>query len=168
MCAVERIDVSTIRQRRPSTRLHGAAHLQREGVEPDLPFGGLETVLEREPPQRAVGADVIEAVIVDADMGEMRGHPSEGPLASKVEELAVVGGVELQQRGPVLEAFRPLGPAAGGVAAVDREHGRAAAGGPGALDRGDLGCGQLEEPVDLAEELLWVAVAVDADHGVRQ
>ena len=79
-----------------------------------------------QPPEIAVRADVVEAVVVDADVRQMRGHHGDGPLAAELQIPLVVRGVELQQHRAVLKALRPLGPAAGRVAAVDREHRRRA------------------------------------------
>jgi hypothetical protein len=100
------------------------------------PFAG-------EAPQRAVGADVVEAVIVNAGMREVRRHSLERARLSELEELALAGRIELQQRGAVDKSFRPLRPAARGVAAVDRED-RRAEDGPRSIERADLRCRELE------------------------
>src|SRR5580765_8080058 len=99
MRAVERVDVAALGQPRPAARLYGTADLQRQFIEVHFPRRGVETPGARQPPQRAVGTDVVEPVIVDSDMGEVRRHPLERARSAQLEERAVTGGVELQQRG---------------------------------------------------------------------
>ena len=60
------------------------------------------------------------------------------PRPSQVEELALAGGVELQQRGPELKALRPFRPSSRLVAALDGENRRALLGPPCVLDRLNL------------------------------
>src|SRR5258706_6921869 len=110
MRAVERVDEAAVRQRRPPARLHGAADLQRELVEAPLPLADLDARLAGEAPEVAVRAHVVEAVIVHADVREMRRHPLDGARATQLEKARVAGRIELQQRGAELEALRPLGP----------------------------------------------------------
>ena len=88
MGAVERVDVAAGRDARPAPRLDGAADLQRELVEAPLPVGRVVAAFAGEAPQRAVRADVVEAVIVDADVGQVRRHPLDGARAAELEELA--------------------------------------------------------------------------------
>ena len=59
---------------RPSPCLDRAADAQRELVEPDLPLAGVETAFAREAPQGPVRADVVEPVVVDAHVREVRRH----------------------------------------------------------------------------------------------
>ena len=94
------------------------AHLERELVEVPLPRLVGDAALVHQPPQVAVGADVVEAVVVDADVRQVRGHHGDGPLAAEPQEALVAGRVELQQGRAELEALRPLGPALGRVAAL--------------------------------------------------
>ena len=77
--AVERVDEAAGRQPRPAPRLDGAADFQRELVEAPLPVARLDAPLARQPPEIAVGADVVEAVVVDADVGEVRRHALDRP-----------------------------------------------------------------------------------------
>src|SRR5688500_12767467 len=80
-----------------------------------------EPAFVHEAEKAAVGADVVEAVVVDAGMGDVRRHQLDGAAAARVERGGVAGGVELQNGGAELETLRPLRPAARGVAAVDGE-----------------------------------------------
>ena len=77
MRAVERADEAAARNARPPARLHGTADFQRQLVEVLFPVARVDPPLAREAPQVAVRADVVEAVIVDARVGEVRGHPFE-------------------------------------------------------------------------------------------
>ena len=83
------MDETAVGQPGPSPGLHGAAHLQRELVEVALPVAGLESAFGREPPEIAVGADVVEPVVVDADMRQMRRHPFERSRCVRVPGIAV-------------------------------------------------------------------------------
>ena len=158
------MDEPAVRDRRPARGLHRAADLQRQLVEAALPVRRLEPALAREAPQRAVGADVVEPVVVHAGVRQVRRHPLERALASEVEEGTSPGRVELQQRGAELEALRPLGPAAGAIPTVHREHGRAVFGRP-PLRQSRGSCGrQLEHPVDFRHQVAHGAALVDGDH----
>src|SRR6185369_18067878 len=97
------MDEAAARNWRPAARLDRAAHLQGEGVEALLPVAGLDPTFAGQAPQRAVGADVVEPVIVDADVREVRRHPIQRPGAAEIEEFALAGRVELQQRRAELE-----------------------------------------------------------------
>ena len=79
----------------------------------DAPFG-------HQAKQVAVGADIVEAVVVNAGVGEVRRHERDGSIAADFEELALAGGVELENGRAELEALRPLGPAAAGVLPAQR------------------------------------------------
>ena len=135
-------------QARPAPRLHRAADLQRQLVEARLPRARLDPPFAREPPQVAVGADVVEPVVVHPHVGQVRRHPFQRARAAEVEELLVAGRVELEQRGAELEPLRPLGPAARLVAPFDGEDGRAVLRAPGVFDREDLAGGDVEERAD--------------------
>jgi hypothetical protein len=145
----ERVDEAAAGpERRPAPRLDRAAHLQGELVEPDLPLRRLEALLAREAPQVAVGADVVEAVVVHAHVGEVRRHPRQRPIAADVEELFGAGRVVLQQRRAELEPLGPLGPAARAIAPVDGEDRRAVVRLPRIFDRKNLARRDVEEALD--------------------
>ena len=69
-------------------RLHGAADFQRQLVEAHFPVGWPRCALRAPAATGAVGADVVEAVIVDADVGQMRRHALERARSAEIEELA--------------------------------------------------------------------------------
>src|SRR5262249_50733596 len=118
----------------------------------------------RQPPERAVGADVVEPVIVDAGVRDVRRHAPDRSRASQREELTLAGGVELQQRRAELESLRPLGPAARPAAALDADPRRAVRRIPAVLDRSKLRRRQLEHPIDRRQQILRAALAATGDH----
>ena len=120
--AVERVDVAgAVLDALPAGGLHGAADLERQLR--DVAPGLLDAALAHEPQQGAVGADVVEAVVVHADVADVRGHEPLGLPPAEVQEAPLAGGVELQQGRADLEALGPLRPAPGRVPPVDGEHG---------------------------------------------
>ena len=160
--AVERVDVAAVGQRRPPLRLHRAADLERELVEAQLPGRRVDPALACQPPQPAVGADVVETVVVDADVRQVRRHPLDGARPAQLQEFGVAGGVELQDGRAELKSLGPFGPAARLVAALDREHGRAGVGRPGCFERADLARRQLEHAIDLGQQVAGGEMAVYA------
>jgi hypothetical protein len=164
MRAVERVDEAAAGDFRPARHLDRTADFQRQLIEGDLPFRRVEAPFAREPPQVPVGADVVEAVVVDAGVGQVAAHALDRPRAAELEKVAVAGGVELQQRRAEGEALRPLRPAARTISAADREHRRAIGRIPGSLDRSDLLRRQLEQVIDRAQEILGPALPTEPDH----
>src|SRR5262249_51676581 len=136
--AVKRVNEPAVADRRPPPRLHGAADLQRELIEVKLPLAREYASLAREPPEIAVGADDVEAVIVDAHVGEVRRHAIARARASQLQEFAIPRSVELQHRRAELKALGPLGPPTCLIATLDGEYGRTAPGLPGLFDRPDF------------------------------
>jgi hypothetical protein len=147
----------------PAGGLHSAADLEGEFVK--ILFARVvgNTAFAEESEEVAVGGDIVEAVVVDADVRDMRGHALDGVAASEFEELIVAGGVELQDGGAELEALGPLGPAAGGVAAGDGEDGRAVGRVPRGIEAEDLLGGELEQAFKGTGELSGSEVGV-GDH----
>ena len=90
-----------------------------------LPIVGGEPAFAEESSQIAVGADIVEAVIVDPDVGDVGGHSAEGGVAADLEHGFISGGIVLEDGRAVDESFGPLGPTAGGVFALDGEDGGA-------------------------------------------
>ena len=70
----------------------------------------------------AVGAHVVEAVIVHTGVGHVRRHALDGVSPSDFEESAVTGRVELKDHRAKLKALRPLGPTLGSVPTVSRKN----------------------------------------------
>ena len=139
---------AAVRQRRPAPRLDGAAHLQRQLVEAQLPLARGDPSFAREPPQVAVGADVVEAMVVDAHVREVRRHAFHGARAPQLEEGLVAGRVELEQRRPELEALGPFGPPARLIAPLHGEHRCAMLGPPGLFDGSNLSGREREQTLD--------------------
>ena len=85
--AVERVDeAAAVGGPRPAPGLHRAARLEGELAQVALAALGLVAALEGEAPQRAPRADVVEAVVVHADVRDVRGHARVGALATELEE----------------------------------------------------------------------------------
>ena len=135
---VEGIDVTAARDLGPPPGLDRAAELQRQFVEVAFPGVFRDPAFAHQPQQVAVGADVVEAVIVDAHVAHVRGHLLDRVAAADLQELGLVRGVELQHGRTVLEALRPFRPAAGRIFPGHRENGRAGGRIVAGLDRQDL------------------------------
>jgi hypothetical protein len=164
--SVEGVDVAELGgEGGPAGGLDGAAGLEGEFVE--IFFPGIEgdKAGGHETQEVAVGADVVEAVVVDADVGDVGGHEVDGVAAGDVEEGFVAGEFELVGGGAELEALGPFGPAAGGVGALDGEDGGAEGGIPAVLEAVDFGAGEGGELVDGGEEGGGREVGLDVDHG---
>ena len=75
----------------------------------------------------AVGGDVVEAVVVNAGVGEVLGHVGDDVPLGHREQILIAGQLEAEQGVAVLKALCPLGPAARGVPAGNGKDGRAVA-----------------------------------------
>ena len=128
----------------PAGGLYGAAGFEREIVEVGLPIVGGEPAFTEEAAEVSVGADIVEAVIVDPDVGDVGGHAAKRSLAADLEHRFVASGVVLEDGGAVDETFGPLGPAPGGVFAFDREDRGAVRLLPAFLEGEDFGSGGLK------------------------
>ena len=106
----------------PAPGLDGSGAFQRQGVEIPFPGVGGDFPLVHQPGEVAVGADVVEAVVMDAEVGEVRGHVVDDVAPGPVQAFGVAGGVELEQPPSEEEALGPFRPAPGAVLALDREH----------------------------------------------
>ncbi len=78
----------------PSRGLDGAGDFECEFVEVLFPGVVWDFIFEEETAERTVGGDIVEAVIVDAGVGEVGGHTVERGFATDFEEGLVVGCVE--------------------------------------------------------------------------
>ena len=105
----------------PAGGLAGSAGLQREVVEMRFPFVGWEASFLKQTAKISIGADVVEPMVMDTNVGDVRCHEAKGSFATDTKHLLVARSVELKDCGPVLEALRPLGPSTGGVFAFDGE-----------------------------------------------
>ena len=146
--------------------LHRARDLQRDlGVVQFALIAG-DPALEDQAAEVAVGGDVVEPVVVHADVGDVRRHVAEGLRAAELQHRLVAGGVEVKECHPELEALRPLRPAPRGVAPLPGEDGRAPRRIPGGVDRADLGPCELEHAGGLLLQLLRRQAGFDL-HGLE-
>ena len=136
----------------PAVSLDGAAGFEGQTVIGKFPVVVGDFFFEHEAAEIAVGGDDVEAVIVNAEMGEMRGHLIGDGAAGEVEEATIAGGVEDEQCGAELEAVGPMGPGAGGVLSGGGEAARALAS-RGGGEIHDLAHGQGHEAVDGGEQI---------------
>jgi hypothetical protein len=143
--SVERADVSEFGgQLGPAGGLDGATSFESEIVEVGLPFVGEESAFVEKAAQVSVGADIVKAVIVNPDMGDVCGHAAECSLATDLEHRSVAGGVVLEDGGAVDEPFGPLGPTSRGIFAFNGEDGGAVRILPAFLEGEDFRGGGLE------------------------
>ncbi len=166
---VERINVAEVgRELRPTRGLHGAGGLERQFVEIFLPWVVGDDAGGHEAQQIAVGADVVEPVVVHPDVGQVRRHEVDGVAPADVEEGRVACHFILINRPAELEALRPFGPAARGVFALDGEDRRALLGIPAFLKPVDFLAGKREEPLDRREEMCRREFVIDVDHNGKE
>ena len=104
--------------------MDGTAGFDGQVVEVRFPCIGGESAFQQKAAKIAVGADIVEAVVMDPDMGHVGGHAAEGSLAPDLEHVFISGGVVLEDGGTIDKAFGPFGPATGGVFSCDGEDGR--------------------------------------------
>jgi hypothetical protein len=167
--SVEGVDVAGAGgELRPARGLDGAGGLEGEDVEVLFPLVVGDEFFAHEAEEIAVGADVVEAVVVDADVGDVGRHEVDGVAAADVEEGFVAGDFELVERAAELEALGPFGPAARGVFALDGEDGRAPGGVPPFLEAKNLFAGEFEELVNRRLEGGGREGVVDLDHGKKR
>ncbi len=168
--AVEAVDeAGAVRELRPARRLHRAADLEREFVKVLLPVVLRDAALAHQAQQVAVGRDVVEPVVVHADVRDMRRHVPPRALAPDVEEPLVTRGIELKNCRAKLKALRPLRPATRGVFALHREDRRAVLGLPRLLDDEDFLRRKPEKAGDFREELLRGELGIDLyRHGEKR
>src|SRR5471030_103534 len=85
---VEGVNISAaIRTWRPARGLHGARDLQRQLVKAPLPSIFGNAPFGHEPQQIAVGADVVETVVVHSDMADVRRHERNRALTADLQKL---------------------------------------------------------------------------------
>jgi hypothetical protein len=114
--------------------------------------------------QVAIGAHVVEPVVVHADVRDVGCHQLERSLATDAEHLLVAGRVELQDGCAELETLRPFGPSAGSVTAFDGENRGAIGVFPARLQGGDFRRGILENALRVLGQRLRGERGVGFDH----
>src|ERR1700733_6776415 len=125
MRAVERVDESVILDSCPAMRLHRTAQLKSKFVEVALPDILRNPPFAHQPPEIAVSAEVIEAVIVNPEMAHMGRHEPHRIGSSPFEEIPFPGGIELQNLRAVLKTLGPFCPHPARILALHRKHRRA-------------------------------------------
>ena len=103
-------------------------------------------------------------MIVPPHVREVRRHAVDRARAPQLEERAVAGRVELQQRRSELEPLRPLRPPARAIAPFGRKDRRAVFGPPSRFERLDLRGGQRERAIDAGQQVPRRSPPVDPDH----
>src|SRR3989304_3016615 len=161
MGAVERVDVTAALVRpRPSRRLHGAGHLQRELAEVNAVSRLVRPALPRKPPQVAIGRHVAKPVVVYADVADVTCHVLDRIRAAKIEESLITRRVELQNLAPELKPLRPFRPTLGRVHTLPGEHRRTFLGVPRPVQTADFPRRQPAIPVQGGSEIAWCQCCV--------
>ena len=124
MRPVERVDITAAGYASPPSRLHGSADFQGKLVEMPLPPVLIDPPFVHQTQQIAVGAHVVESVIMHTHVADVRGHRADGSLASVLEHLRITVGVILDNRRTELKPLCPLGPAASRVLSLYRKNRR--------------------------------------------
>ena len=125
--AVEAVNESPTLTLGPTGGLNGAAGLDGEFVEILLPFVFGETALEHQAAEVSIGRKVVETMVVDTDVRDMRGHAANGVVATAREAFLIARGIKMEDRYAVAEALGPFGPAARRVFSGNGEDGRSLA-----------------------------------------
>lgn len=166
--AVERADVAELGgELGPAGGLDGAAGFEGEIVEVGFPIVGGEATFAEESAQIAVGADIVEAVIVNPDVGDVDGHSAEGGVAADLEHGFISGGIVLKDGRAVDKAFGPLGPTAGGVFSLDGEDGGAVRLFPAFLEGEDFWSGGLKDLFGGSFETFCCERGIALDHKIK-
>jgi len=119
----------------PARSLGAGAGLDGEIVEMHFPGIVGDALFAHQAAQVAIGREIMEAVIMHADMGDVRGHIGDRVFAPKFQQGTIPGAVKSQNRAAILETLGPFGPTAAGIAAIDGEHRRTLARIPAAFDQ---------------------------------
>ena len=127
MRAIEAVDIpQPVECIRPPRRLHRAAGFDRHLIKRKFPRIVRDASFAHQAAEIAVGREVIEAMIVHADVRHMRGHQLARALAAEFEQTSIVGHIERENRTAILKTLRPLGPTLARVLSLDRKDRRAA------------------------------------------
>ena len=125
MRPVERVNKAPRFDARPAARLHGSRYFQGQFIEVFLPFVKGDFTFIHQTQEIAVGADVVETVVVYADVADVGGHFSEGLLFGPFQNGLVACGFKLQNGRAKLKTLGPFCPASGGVLPGNGKNGRA-------------------------------------------
>ena len=165
MGSVERINVPEFRsQLRPARSLYGAACLQRKIVKVSFPLIGRKAALLKQTPEVSISADVVEPMVMHADVRKMRGHQAKRPIAADAEHFLITGGIILENRRTILESLGPLGPSPRGIFSLDGKDGRSVGILPAFFQGGYLGCGGFKNLVRRRFECGGRERGINRDH----
>ena len=117
--------------------------------------------------QVSVGADIVKAVIVHPDVGDVGGHAAKCSLSTDLEHRFIASGVVLEDGRAVDETFGPLGPAPGGVFTFNGENRSAVRLLPTFLEGEDFRGGGLENFFGGCFEAFRGEGGVVFDHKIR-
>ena len=120
-----------------------------------LPFACVDAAVENEAPQVAVCGDIVEAVIVDSDVGQVAVHIGDDVLPGNLEEGGLRGQIKTEQRIAVLKSLGPLRPTARRVLAVDGKDGGPIGALPAPLKTLSFIYGQGQSTIDRWNQVLW-------------
>jgi hypothetical protein len=163
MWAVEAVDESPTLALGPTGGLNGAAGLDGEFVEVLLPFVFWKTALKHQAAEVSISRKVVETMVVDTDVRDMRGHASNGVIAAAREAFLIARGIKMKDRNAVAETLGPFGPTACSVFSGNGEDGRSLAFIVFAVDCRDFRLREREEAFKGAGERGCLEVRVDLD-----
>src|SRR5687768_5878855 len=86
--------------RRPSRGLDSAGNFEGEFVEIFFPLFPVDLPFAHEAPKVAVSGNIVEAMIMHAEMGHVRSHALNRVVTSDFEESGVASDIELQKSRP--------------------------------------------------------------------
>src|SRR5690606_1185907 len=98
MRAIKRMYESTRGQGSPTAGLYGARDLQRKLVEAFFPLVGGNPPFFHEAQEVPIGTHIVKAVVVHADMTDVRCHYVYGLLSRRLQHGLLVGSIVLKDR----------------------------------------------------------------------
>src|SRR4051812_44201891 len=120
MRPVERVDEPfSIRCPGPARRLNRTGNFQGQLPQVLLRGRRVQFSLAHQPPEIAVRGDVVEPVIVDTNVRQVRRHSVQSRASTTLEKPLLACRIELQQSRTILKTLRPLGPTTGRVLALN-------------------------------------------------
>src|SRR5947208_7994180 len=119
-------------------------------------------------PKVSVSRNVVEAMIVNAGVGNMSGHPSNRVVSANLQKALLACGIELQQGRAELESLCPISPTSRGVFSFSGKDWRCVLPFPIFFDVEDFRRGNIEEPLDFRPELLRAYPIIDLDCHARK
>ena len=118
----------------PARCLYGSGNLQSQHIKILLTLIEGNLPLAHQPPEISVSGNIIEPMIMDADVRNMWRHEFNSFRPANLEESLLARGVELEQSRAELESLRPFSPPPRGIFALRSEDRRSSARVPGFFD----------------------------------